>query len=130
MELEKRIDKNSYSYELKLIDDEDYETYLVNCNLNGKETPHSGSSFSFLVYFARSIDERITLEDVYDYLGISKYYNRDEDNEIVLPNGDFFDDILLSGRSKDFKKYVENMINYINSYDGENLALENKRIYD
>ena len=56
-------------------------------------------------------DERITLEDVYDYLGISKYYNRDEDNEIVLPNGDFFDDILLSGRSKDFKKYVENMNN-------------------
>ncbi len=26
------------------------------------------------------------------------------------------------------KKYVENMINYINSYDGENLALENNRM--
>lgn len=56
-------------------------------------------------------DERIQLEDVYDYLGISKYYNKDEDEEIVLPNGDFFDDILLTGKSKTFKKYVDNMNN-------------------
>lgn len=28
------------------------------------------------------------------------------------------------------KKCIDNMINYINSYDGENLALENNRIYD
>lgn len=28
------------------------------------------------------------------------------------------------------KKYVENMINYINSYEEENLALQNKRIYN
>ena len=73
MELEKRIDKNSYSYELKLIDDEDYETYLVNCNLNGRETPHSGSYFSFLVYFARSIDERITSEPSKLYISNNNY---------------------------------------------------------
>ena len=34
-------------------------------------------------------DERIQLEDVYDYLGISKYYNRDEEEEIVLPLKEF-----------------------------------------
>lgn len=73
MELEKRIDKNSYSYELKLVDDEDYETYLVNCNLNGKETPPSGSYFSFLVYFARSIDQRITLEPSKLYISNNNY---------------------------------------------------------
>ena len=28
------------------------------------------------------------------------------------------------------KEYVKNMIDYINSYDGENLALKNKRIYN
>ena len=28
------------------------------------------------------------------------------------------------------KKYIQNIINFINSYDGENLALENKRIYE
>ena len=55
-------------------------------------------------------DERIQLEDVYDYLGISKYYSK-EDDEFVLPNGDFFDDILLSGKSKEFKKCVESMNN-------------------
>lgn len=28
------------------------------------------------------------------------------------------------------KKYVQNMIEYINSYDGENLALQNERVYN
>lgn len=28
------------------------------------------------------------------------------------------------------KRYINNMIDYINTYDGENLALENKRIYE
>ena len=27
------------------------------------------------------------------------------------------------------KKYIQNIINFINSYDGDNLALENERIY-
>ncbi|MCI9069740.1 hypothetical protein [Clostridium sp.] len=37
---------------------------------------------------------------------------------------------FAQGNDDKEKKYVENMINYINSYDGENLALENKRIYE
>lgn len=31
--------------------------------------------------------------------------------------------------SEKCKKYIHNIINYINSYDGENLALKNERIY-
>ena len=50
-------------------------------------------------------DDRIELEDVYEYLGISKYYKGLE----TLPNGDFFDELLLESNYKDFKKYIEKM---------------------
>ena len=50
-------------------------------------------------------DERIELEDIYEYLGISKYYKGMEE----LPSGDFFDGLLLDDSVKDFKKYVENL---------------------
>lgn len=50
-------------------------------------------------------DDRIEIEDVYDYLGISKYYKGMED----LPSGDFFDDLLLNDSIRDFKKYVEKL---------------------
>ena len=50
-------------------------------------------------------DERIEIEDVYDYLGISKYYKGMED----LPSGDFFDDLLLNDSIKNFRKYVDKL---------------------
>lgn len=50
-------------------------------------------------------DDRIEIEDVYDYLGISKYYKGMDE----LPSGDFFDDLLLNDSIKDFKKYVEKL---------------------
>ena len=37
---------------------------------------------------------------------------------------------FAQGNDDKEKKYVENMINYINSYEEENLALQNKRIYN
>lgn len=50
-------------------------------------------------------DERIEIEDIYDYLGISKYYKGMED----LPSGDFFDDLLLNDSIKNFRKYVDKL---------------------
>ena len=50
-------------------------------------------------------DDRIELEDVYEYLGISKYYKGMD----VLPSGDFFDDLLLEDSASDFRKYVKNL---------------------
>lgn len=50
-------------------------------------------------------DTRIEIEDVYEYLGISKYYKGMDQ----LPDGDFFDSLLLDANYKDFKKYVENL---------------------
>jgi hypothetical protein len=50
-------------------------------------------------------DDRIGIEDVYDYLGISKYYKGMEE----LPSGDFFDDLLLNDSIKNFKKYVNTL---------------------
>lgn len=50
-------------------------------------------------------DDRVELEDVYEYLGISKYYKGMED----LPNGDFFDGLLLEDSARSFSKYVEKL---------------------
>lgn len=50
-------------------------------------------------------DDRIELEDVYEYLGISKYYKGMD----VLPSGDFFDELLLEDSARDFRKYVEKL---------------------
>lgn len=50
-------------------------------------------------------DDRIEIEDVYDYLGISKYYKGMDE----LPSGDFFDNLLLEDSIGDFKKYVEKL---------------------
>lgn len=55
-------------------------------------------------------DERITLEDVYEYIGINKYYDRDEDEEYILPNDVLFDDLLIGNTNyKEFAKVVKNM---------------------
>ena len=50
-------------------------------------------------------DDRIELEDVYEYLGISKYYKGMD----VLPDGDFFDELLLEDTTRNFRKYVESL---------------------
>ena len=50
-------------------------------------------------------DDRIEIEDVYDYLGISKYYKGMD----KLPSGDFFDNLLLEDSIGNFKKYVEKL---------------------
>lgn len=49
-------------------------------------------------------DETITLKDVYDYVGISKYYN-----DIENPNEDFFDEMLLEDNPRDFEKVINKM---------------------
>lgn len=58
MELEKKV-KNSddYTYEFKLIDGEEMETLFLNCDIGDKAKPRTGSIFSFLVAYARHIDE-------------------------------------------------------------------------
>lgn len=49
-------------------------------------------------------DEDVSLEDVYNYLGISKLYK-----EIENPNEDFFNELLLNVSMKDFERYMEKM---------------------
>lgn len=49
-------------------------------------------------------DDRIELEDVYEYLGISKYYK-----DIKMPDVDYFDRILLKANNRDFKKHIDKM---------------------
>lgn len=51
-------------------------------------------------------DPDITLEDVYDYIGIGKLY-KDFEN----PDEDFFDDMLLETTVKEFKEVLEKMNN-------------------
>ena len=58
MELEKKVkDTDAYSYEFKLIEDEEIETLLLNCDISGNRLPSTGNFFCFLVSYARHIDE-------------------------------------------------------------------------
>jgi hypothetical protein len=49
-------------------------------------------------------DDSIEVEDVYDYIGITRLYQN-----IESPNQDFFDEVLLEKNFKDFKKMVDAM---------------------
>ena len=49
-------------------------------------------------------DDSVTLEDVYEYIGISKLYK-----DIANPNEDFFDELLIDSDFDDFKKIIDKM---------------------
>ena len=49
-------------------------------------------------------DESVTLEDVYEYIGISKLYK-----EFANPDNEFFTDLLLDTSLNDFEKILDNM---------------------
>ena len=49
-------------------------------------------------------DESVTLEDVYEYIGISKLYK-----EFANPDNEFFTDLLLDTSLDDFEKILDNM---------------------
>lgn len=49
-------------------------------------------------------DDSITLEDAYEYIGISKLYK-----DIANPNEDFFDELLIDSDFDDFKKIIDKM---------------------
>ena len=56
IELEKKIKQiDNFSYELKLISEEEIEIYLTNCEINGRNTPQTGSFLTFLTHYARSL---------------------------------------------------------------------------
>ena len=50
-------------------------------------------------------DDRVTLKDVYEYIGIEKYYSDEFEN----PNGDYFDKVLLNDSITKFKQILESM---------------------
>lgn len=57
-------------------------------------------------------DETITLDDVYDYVGISKFYKSFgelKEYEDDMPNEDYFEDLLLEKSTREFKKVLEKM---------------------
>lgn len=63
IELEKLVKgDDSITYEFKLIEDDDLEVYLSNCLINDRQCAPQGSFNSFLVYYARTIDEFINEE--------------------------------------------------------------------
>ncbi len=49
-------------------------------------------------------DETVTLQDVYEYIGISKLYK-----EIANPDEEYFDELLIESSFDDFKKMINNM---------------------
>ena len=49
-------------------------------------------------------DESVTLEDVYEYIGISKLYK-----EFANPDNEFFTDLLLDTSLDEFEKVLNNM---------------------
>ena len=49
-------------------------------------------------------DESVTLEDVYEYIGISKLYK-----EFANPDNEFFTDLLLDTSLDEFEKILNNM---------------------
>ena len=49
-------------------------------------------------------DESVTLEDVYEYIGIGKLYK-----EIENPNEDFFDELLIDSSFDEFKKIIDKL---------------------
>ena len=49
-------------------------------------------------------DESVTLEDVYEYIGISKLYK-----DFANPDNEFFTDLLLDTSLNDFEKILDNM---------------------
>lgn len=49
-------------------------------------------------------DESVTLEDVYEYIGISKLYK-----EFANPDNEFFTDLLLDTSLNEFEKVLDNM---------------------
>lgn len=58
MELERILkSEQSFSYELKLLDEEEYKILLFNYDINDMKAPSTGSFFSFLVSYSRKLDE-------------------------------------------------------------------------
>ena len=49
-------------------------------------------------------DEDVTLEDVYEYIGISKLYK-----EVKNPNDDFFEELLLKVSFNEFKQVISKL---------------------
>ena len=49
-------------------------------------------------------DETVTLQDVYEYIGISKLYK-----EIANPDEEYFDKLLIESSFDDFKRMINNM---------------------
>lgn len=49
-------------------------------------------------------DETITLEDVYEYIGITKLYK-----EFENPDNDFFEDLLMDSSLDEFRRVLSNM---------------------
>ena len=49
-------------------------------------------------------DETVTLQDVYEYIGISKLYK-----EIANPDEEYFDELLIESSLDDFKRMINNM---------------------
>lgn len=95
---------NDFSFELSEYADED----VVEIESLRKMHVKSKSFFSkywILITDVYCDDESITLKDVYEYIGIEKYYFGEFEN----PNGEFFDKLLLGDSITKFKQIVNNM---------------------
>lgn len=95
IELEKLAKEDpSIKYEFKLIDEDELQAYLANCEINDKMPVNTGSYFNFLIYHARQIDElmnkspsNINMQN-YDHRSlicwIKKCIKEFEDNQITI----------------------------------------------
>ena len=95
---------NDFSFELSGYTDED----IVEIESLRKMHVKCKSFFSkywILITDIYCDDERITLQDVYEYIGIEKYYFGDFKN----PNCEFFDKVLLNDSIEKFQQLLNAM---------------------
>ena len=96
---------NDFSFELLGYADEDVVEIECLRKMNVKSKSYFGK-YWLLITDLYCDDERVTLADVYEYIGIERYYFGDFKN----PNCEFFDDMLMR---KPLSKF-ENLLNTMN----------------
>lgn len=98
-----RDDVLGIEIELPEYGDTDYVEAEVLRKMNMKSKTFFEKYWLLVVDF-NCEDDRVKLEDVYEYLGISKYYK-----DVKLPNEEFFDRLLLKANNRDFRKHLDKM---------------------
>ena len=97
--------EDNNGFELELVSDGDSEIVEVE-ELRKMHVRKKSFFNNYWILITEIIcdDESVTLEDVYEYIGISKLYK-----EFANPDNEFFTDLLLDTSLDEFEKILDNM---------------------